>query len=125
MLDVTVLSDSTGIGVTAQTRRDLQKCQQRVNKNRCLFPLMKDHLHRFPKAELLKYASKLSTQKQIPPVDRVCRRNRDALICWFCESCPDILGAVAASVALPPQRVLFPSISELLAQLPDAQLCSI
>jgi hypothetical protein len=125
MIDVAVIPDSTGICVTAQTQRDLQKCQQRVNKNRCLFPRMKDHLQRFPKAELLKYANELSTQKQIPPADRICRRNRDALICWFCESCPEILSIVAAPVAPPPQRVLFPSISELLARLPDAHLCPI
>jgi hypothetical protein len=52
---------------------------------------MQDHLDGKPKAELLWAADILTSRSDIQKVSRSERRNRDALICWFCESFPDLL----------------------------------
>jgi hypothetical protein len=125
--DILPLNDAT-----PQTRRDLEKIKQRKNKNSYVFPMMRAYLQQFPKGVLLQVAREISESKQIPPVDRICRRNREALICWFCESAPEVLSkqipqsSLRPVIAIPelqrpePQgRILFPSVHELLAQLPD------
>jgi hypothetical protein len=106
---------------TPQTRRDLDKITKRKNKNGFLLQPMAKLLQSRPKSALLQLARQISDSKQIPPVDRICRRNRDALICWFCESAPELLlgQRIAAPQPTTQPRVLLPSVNELLANLPD------
>jgi hypothetical protein len=110
--------------VTVQTQRDLHKMQQRMNKNRVMYPRMNTHLEGIPKDILLKMANKISVMKEIPPADRICRRNRSALVCWFCESYLEML---SPQLMLTPNvhpepgstpRLPFPPIGDLVRDLP-------
>jgi hypothetical protein len=42
---------------------------------------------------LLRLAHHLIQQRELPPLDRLARRQRAGLVCWFCENCPDLLAA--------------------------------
>jgi hypothetical protein len=39
---------------------------------------------------LILAARVLRNERCLMKIDRTARRNRDALICWYCETCPDI-----------------------------------
>jgi hypothetical protein len=36
-------------------------------------------------------AERLIQERRIRPLDRLARRKKQALVCWFCENCPDLL----------------------------------
>jgi hypothetical protein len=36
-------------------------------------------------------AESLIRQRGLPAIDRLARRKKPGLICWFCENCPDLL----------------------------------
>jgi hypothetical protein len=40
---------------------------------------------------LLEFAQTLIRQRGLSPVDRLARRKKPALVCWFCENCPDLM----------------------------------
>jgi hypothetical protein len=123
--------------LTPQTQRDLNKISKRKNKNGFLLQPMARLFQSLPKTALLRLAKQISQSKQIPPADRICRRNRDALICWFCESAPELLSGrlilppavfVIPEVARQPTaqpRLVLPSVNELLANLPDDHILEI
>lgn len=110
--------------VTGQTQRDLHKIRQRKNKNKVMYARMQKHLAGISKGLLLRVANEISTTKEIPPADRICRRNRDALICWFCEACPEMLSRqwILIPAGLPEPdgtlRLPLPPISGLVRDFP-------
>jgi hypothetical protein len=40
---------------------------------------------------ILLFAERLIAQRHLPPLDRLARRQKPALMCWFCENCFDLL----------------------------------
>jgi hypothetical protein len=82
---------------------------------------MSTWLGKSTKAQLLQRALSISRQGGFPAPDRMARRHRDALICWYCQFCPTIAGdgePAIHSTALP-----FPEIPELSSTcLPDADI---
>jgi hypothetical protein len=85
------LFDSTPI--SAQTEKDNVSLSARKTALGSKFDAMKDFLKGKTKVELLFAARLLRKERNIEKVDRVAKRHRDALICWYCESCPDVLNA--------------------------------
>jgi hypothetical protein len=77
--------------MTGQTARDHVEAQRRLAGIGPLFVLMKHRLSGWTKKELLRMAKEIATAKQIPRADRVARRRRDVLICWFCRCAPEFL----------------------------------
>jgi hypothetical protein len=43
------------------------------------------------RAPLEDFANSLIKERGLPPLDRLARRKKQALICWFCENCPDVM----------------------------------
>jgi hypothetical protein len=95
-----------------------------MDKSRVMYPRMNNHLGGMPKEILLKMANEISAKKGIPSPDRICRRNRDPLICWFCESCPELFSPQLTLISFghpepePAQRLPFPPISDLIRGFP-------
>jgi hypothetical protein len=83
--------DSTRKSQVTQTQRDNEKIEDRKRKLGSKFSAMQSHLKCSPKAELLWAADILTFRFGIEKVGRSGRRNRDALVCWYCESFPDLL----------------------------------
>jgi hypothetical protein len=97
-------------GFTRQTLRDVAAVKRRVASCGELFDVMKKSLKNVTKTELLTHAQFLITQLSLPPCDRMCRRNRDALICWFCENKPDVAVGRQQRVELPHLVDVFPDL---------------
>jgi hypothetical protein len=97
-------------GFTRQTLRDLASVKRRIANCGESFDVVKKSLKNVTKTTLLTHAQFLVTQFSFPPCDRVCRRNRDALICWFCANKPNV------AVELQ-QRVVLPHLVDLLPDL--------
>lgn len=97
---------------TSQTDRDLQHVRRRILAvPPSQFATMAISLARSTKAQLLQRACSISRECGAPAPDRMARRHRDALICWYCQFCPTVTSVEfppADSVALP-----FPEIPEL------------
>jgi hypothetical protein len=74
-----------------QTQRDNEKIEDRKRKLGSKFWAMQSHLKRKPKAELLWAADILTSRFGFEKVSRSGRQNRDVLVCWYCESFPDLL----------------------------------
>jgi hypothetical protein len=55
------------------------------------FFAMNELLRTRNRKELILAARMLQNDRRLVKIDRIARRNRDALICWYCETCPDIL----------------------------------
>jgi hypothetical protein len=51
----------------------------------------------FTMAEILSIASRLVRDAASPPIDRLARRKKPALICWFCENHPDLIARFVQS----------------------------
>jgi hypothetical protein len=98
-------------GASRQTARDNDCVQQRIAACAAIFPDVKARLKGGTKDELLKYAEDIAQQRHLPPPDRVCRRSRDAVICWFCANAPNVLTEVTRKVVLPPLSTLFPDLA--------------
>jgi hypothetical protein len=54
-----------------------------------MFPSMEALLRPYPKEQLLVALRRICKEQGLPEIPRVCRRNRDAIICYFCLNCPD------------------------------------
>jgi hypothetical protein len=80
-----------GRSVTNQTARDHIQTRKRVAEVAPLFVSMKVLFAGRTKHELLTMSMNIANAKQIPHVDRLARRSRDVLICWFCRCAPELL----------------------------------
>jgi hypothetical protein len=81
---------------TLQTIRDLQRTQERKSKSNDVYTYFETALAPFTKVGLRKEAlAFVEAQKAIGyvirPPDRIARRQRTALVCWFCEHHPGSL----------------------------------
>jgi hypothetical protein len=69
---------------TPQTERDHEELERRKRSVGPLFNARKDSLVGRNKNQLLVIARQLAASMQVKEPDRLCLRNREALICWFC-----------------------------------------
>jgi hypothetical protein len=76
-------------GVPTQTARDSMSIQRRIAIAGPLFATVSHRIRGIRKSELLADALTLSTGANLTPPDRICRRSRDALVCWFCMNAPN------------------------------------
>jgi hypothetical protein len=84
---------------TKATKRENEALQKRVRSNAMLFGNMSVSLSliipalRIPnrRVTLDDLATRLAKHRHLNPPDRLARRKKPALICWFCENCPDLL----------------------------------
>jgi hypothetical protein len=84
-------------GTTGQTQRDRDELKRR--RSWCpqdAFERMRMALRGQSKLRLVNEGLIRSKQTQCPRPDRLCRRQREALICWFCEFWPSRAGPVVA-----------------------------
>jgi hypothetical protein len=79
--------------ISAQTEKDKESLATRKMALGSQFGAMKDFLKGKTKGELLFSARLLRKERNLQKVDRAEKRHRDALVCWYCESCPDVLNA--------------------------------
>jgi hypothetical protein len=54
-----------------------------------LFVPMEKQLQDLSKPQMLSMARSFSAKHELPPPDRLCRRSREALTCWFCQHAPN------------------------------------
>jgi hypothetical protein len=94
--------------LSRQTIRDVAAVKNRVAKCGQEFENMKNRLKNATKQQLLDYADSIAPQYHFPPCDRVCRRSKEALVCWFCEHVPTIAIEQPRRIELPPIDVRFP-----------------
>jgi hypothetical protein len=86
----------------SQRERDREKLKWRMRECSALREPMAQRLRGYSKAELLAEAAlfvrnELPKGRHIPAVDRIGRRSRDGLICWFVMNYPEILQTDFAS----------------------------
>lgn len=72
-----------------QTRRDHDTILKQIIQCGSAFHVMHNTLRLYPKAALLGPLRYVCQQRNLPPVPRLCRRSKDALVCFFCLYCPD------------------------------------
>jgi hypothetical protein len=77
--------------ISEQTQRDSARLNERIRHNAALFPLVEMTLDRVFKkqrrSELIDLAEKCAhVNGAVHPIDRIARRHRPGLICWFCEN---------------------------------------
>jgi hypothetical protein len=93
-----------GRGTVRRTQRESATALERRRRNSAIFCAMEAALKAlcrgFTKAELLRLAEKFETVKGVR-VDRSARRQKDCLVCWFCENCPELLDPNPAQVVPP------------------------
>jgi hypothetical protein len=76
---------------TTQTARDNQIAQARISQHAEILPRMKSRFHDYTIQDLRNVAAAVVEQHGVPGPDRIARRRRDVLICWFCQFYPSIL----------------------------------
>ncbi|OHT17561.1 hypothetical protein TRFO_00797 [Tritrichomonas foetus] len=81
--------------VLRQTERDQLRINEKVRKNRICYSQMEKVLNiiyggQVTKGKLLKMAHLIAKQRNLK-IERIEKRNKSALICWYCENCPDLL----------------------------------
>jgi hypothetical protein len=79
-----------------QSLREEEMVNERWRQNFTSFEWMSQQLDRTKlgkptKAVLLKFANEIADKWGIRRPDRICRRQRRALICWFCEHTPVVM----------------------------------
>jgi hypothetical protein len=74
---------------TQQTRRDRDWIE--IQKRKCgpFFYTMQHRLRLWPKKVLLEPLGQYCQQRNLPAIPRLCRRSKDALVCYFCFHCRD------------------------------------
>jgi hypothetical protein len=99
-----------------QTRRERSLVLEQMAMCSGIFPLVSAALSRYPKAQLMAPLKRISRERRLPEVPRICRRSRDALICYFCLYCPDV-ALFSPFLAAPAQAPRFtrPAASQVLA----------
>jgi hypothetical protein len=70
-------------------KREKQERMRRTGNDK--FQRMQTVMKGKAKAELLKRGSEWAQLKGRRGPDRLCQRSRDALICWFCEHCGELI----------------------------------
>jgi hypothetical protein len=86
-------------GTTRQTQRDRDEVKRR--RSQCpeeTFQRMRMALLRQSKIKLLNDCVIRSNETKCPQPDRLCRRHREALICWFCEFWPSRVHPIVADM---------------------------
>jgi hypothetical protein len=87
---MTIIIRKTTKPTIRQTQLDEQRGIHRRKANERLFDQMMKKLQQNGKNSLLQFAKAVAKKKGIS-VDRLARRQKDSLICWFCENCPELL----------------------------------
>jgi hypothetical protein len=84
-------------GTTRQKQRDRNELRQRCSCcPRAAFERMEIALRGQSKSRLVREGLSRSRETKCPRPDRLCRRQRVALICWFCEFWSSRAGPIAA-----------------------------
>jgi hypothetical protein len=65
---------------------DMTETQKRVRQCGELYFTVRTMLSGITKRKLLEIAALIASMYNVPGVDRVARRNKDALICWWCKN---------------------------------------
>jgi hypothetical protein len=69
-----------------QTMRDKQEMMKRIKRWSSMFSQIKDGYFKGKrKSWMLEQANGIVARTGYKSPDRLCKRQRDALICWFCE----------------------------------------
>jgi hypothetical protein len=79
-----------------QKRRDDAALSIRCANHEPLYSQMANFLTKYKETQLVIEAAEFTDLQlkqgiDIPPLDRIARRKRDGLICWFCEYHSDVL----------------------------------
>jgi hypothetical protein len=95
-----------------QTELDEQREIARRKMKGIIFDQMLKKLQQLGMNSFLQFAEAVAKKKCVH-IDRLVRRQRDSLICWFCENCLELLNEVPLTAAtnqqplepiLPPKR---------------------
>jgi hypothetical protein len=70
---------------SSQTIRDHTEVEDRRRRAGALFEAMECQLDDLTKKELVARACEISQKTGCPKPDRLCRRQRIGIICWFCK----------------------------------------
>jgi hypothetical protein len=87
---VTIIMQKQSKSTIRQTQLEEQRGIRRRKANERLFDQMMNKLQQLGKNSLLQFAEAVAKTKNIS-VDRLAHRQKDSLICWFCENCPELL----------------------------------
>jgi type III secretory pathway component EscV len=94
-----------------QTEIDHDNAVLRRRNNEALFDRMTQILTHVAggkptKQVLMKLAQQIADKKQIK-VDRIAKRIKDCLICWFCEQVPDLITVAETEIGAPEKETGF------------------
>jgi hypothetical protein len=95
---------------TAQTERDNAELLARMKRAAASYRTVERFLEckvgpRLTREKLFALADRLYAQQIVDdPPDRLCRRKKEALICWFCERFAQVLGRLDPPAPAPPER---------------------
>jgi TPP-dependent indolepyruvate ferredoxin oxidoreductase alpha subunit len=78
-------------GTTKETMKDRERTEMEVAHWMCngVYKAMKTALAGKNKKTLLNEAEEIASSKTVPKPQRLARRERPALISWFCQYCPE------------------------------------
>jgi hypothetical protein len=95
-------------GVSPQAIRDNRLVQKRMNHNGAIYIQMSallelafSHRQNVTRRLLIELAKSIIRVKGCPELDRLTYRRKEALICWFCENCPELLTSPVLARLLP------------------------
>jgi hypothetical protein len=128
-------SDGLGASYVRRTRESVRENQRELIRRRAngdLFDRMSEKLKewaanrgsQFTRAFLFELAGEMIADRNKPALDRLARRKKGPLICWFCEHCSELLALPAPARPRAPAHPGFDLPAQAWANLdPDWEKC--
>jgi hypothetical protein len=108
---IVIYRSSVSRTMTAQTDRDNAELLARMRRASACYKPMEAFLEgqigsRLTREKLFSLANRLYAQQIVDdPPDRLCRRKKEALVCWFCEHLVQVYSRLTPRNAAPPERL--------------------